>query len=275
LGWGAGSISAEGLAEELAAGRCPACSAAAAAARALLTWSGAEGRTPNELRDFDRLCAAHLWDAAWIAPRAAMQALDETLRSWRTSVLRLPPAEALPAPHLANRVLEMARTWRPRLPFLPGSRSAPSLGQAWARCVVPGESVAAAVRSALRPPECPACRTMATAALRTTRLIEAILLSAAGQEQYLRSGGLCLRHLELLTPHSEPGSVALERAAARVALAGWELEESRRKNAWSSRFEPGGPEGTAWRRAIVLAVGTACHERDVLAPEPWSSVDAV
>ena len=273
--WQAGSISAAGLAAELTGGRCPACSAGRAAAETFLGWTGVAGRSPNDLRDFGRLCADHLWDAAWVAPLAAERALATTIDGWLAVASRLPGNGAVPSTRLAGRVAWAARSWRPHLPLVGHRREGPSLANVVRECLGPGDAVAESVRNAVRPSECAACRAMATAVRRTLQLVAATLLSATGRELYLRSDGLCLRHLEAASFAGEAGRAAVERARARVALVDWELEETRRKTAWSSRFEPGGPEGGAWRRAAVLAVGSACDERELLAPEPRGPGDAI
>jgi hypothetical protein len=43
---------------------------------------------------------------------------------------------------------------------------------------------------------------------------------------------------------------------ARLATLQWELEEYYRKASWHVRFEPKGPEQTAWARTIQRFSGT-------------------
>ncbi len=43
---------------------------------------------------------------------------------------------------------------------------------------------------------------------------------------------------------------------ARLAALEWELEEFYRKSGWEVRYEPKGPERTAWARAIERFSGT-------------------
>jgi hypothetical protein len=63
-------------------------------------------------------------------------------------------------------------------------------------------------------------------------------------------------------------AVALRVAAARAARIGWELDEAARKSNWSVRYEPHGPEETAWMRAARFVLGDDVLATDFLATEP-------
>jgi hypothetical protein len=42
---------------------------------------------------------------------------------------------------------------------------------------------------------------------------------------------------------------------ARLDVLAWELAEADRKQAWALRYQPSGPEATAWLRATALVDG--------------------
>ena len=81
-------------------------------------------------------------------------------------------------------------------------------------------------------------------------LLEIALGDARVADHYRRSHGLCVRHaLAARAP------LAREVTASRVELAGWELDEARRKGGWDYRHEPPEPEASAWRRVLALLDG--------------------
>jgi hypothetical protein len=47
----------------------------------------------------------------------------------------------------------------------------------------------------------------------------------------------------------------LSAQIARLRLLEWELEEASRKDNWSVRYEPKGPESDVWRRAAYQFCG--------------------
>jgi hypothetical protein len=81
----------------------------------------------------------------------------------------------------------------------------------------------------------------------------ALLESPKHQARFEEGYGLCLRHFSralALKPSETVRAILMEVDAAKLALLQWELEESMRKDAWSSRPEKAGTEHTAWERAI-------------------------
>lgn len=258
--WSDGALSADGLLAELAAGRCPACTAAVAAAGRLIRWVDVERRTAGELRELDRLCAAHLWDAVSMAPRATALALAGTIErhvALADALASVPPRRA-----------ERGR----RLPWSAGARDRAAAAGQGAR---PAADRLAIIRDTW--PRCVACAAMATALDRTVALLDALLEGRPARDRYERSPGLCLRHARIALPRlgAEAATTVRAVARARSVLAVWDLRESLRKTSWSYRHEPQGPERDAWRHALALVAGDGIFERTWLAPEPRGDVPAL
>jgi len=70
--------------------------------------------------------------------------------------------------------------------------------------------------------------------------------------------GASVRHgIEAANLAEVPSALAelLSAQIARLRVLEWELEESSRKNNWSVRYEPKGPESDVWRRAAYKFCG--------------------
>lgn len=234
--WERGVITLEGLLSDLGAGHCPACSAASIAVERFFRWLGSERLSANDLRELDRLCAWHAWDALQEHPLAVERALAWSQGSW---------------------------SWR--LEALPATVPAPGWLARWR-----GAGEAEAIARALRDDECRACRAACTAVERTAALLDAALAIPSVARAYGEGRGLCLRHLGRIHGSSSPGAAALlaERARAVVGLLVWELDEALRKSSWSVRYEQSGPEAGAWRRAMAFAAGDAALARPGRFPDP-------
>ena len=269
--WGGGAWTADALVGELEAARCPVCSAVDAAVAHLLRWRAARRAEGQSDADLDLLCEAHVRDAALESPEIATRAVEALVSAWRPYALALPEPHELPAPGAAARLSAALRdwsAWRPNETQHEWRRPSPLT---FAASALRPEAALGARRERVRPRgRCPACRAMADARESVLGLLDAMLQTSTGREHYERSDGICLRHLEGARGTWSAGAFALARAVAsgRVAMLRWELGEAGRKSSWSVRYEPAGPERSAWSRAMAAAVGTTILQDRWLAPEP-------
>jgi hypothetical protein len=216
------------LEQQLLVSACPVCLAIGQSERRYLEWIveaiGDRDRSLND--DPGELCAAHIHDLALSDPGSALWAMDRRRASSRGVVRRLLDIlAAQPTVGSANR------------------------GQVWGRKRSSGPSDLEAARTAvldLRP--CRACSTGTIAERRALELLGIALELPELTAAYERGHGLCARHAVQLSPGASH-DLAARHAGTRLRLIAWELDEARRKSAWSCRHEPAGPELTAWLRA--------------------------
>ncbi len=262
-GWHDGLLTEAGLLAELAAGRCPVCTAGIAAQQRLLTWL-AEPAPTRDHRDLDALCGDHLRQLARLAPASAASATRSALERRLAMLAALPTVADRPPLQLAERVRWAWRRARARGPNERGGSLSIGVRAVWRALRSPRDFVAEPLRRArvAADRECVACRAAITARRRSLALLGATLRSRGGRDRFERSGGLCLRHTAAAAvagPALGPVGLALVGAVAEGRVVGvrFELEEALRKSSWSVRYEPVGPEVTAWRRAILLVLGNA------------------
>lgn len=262
-GWSGGLLTEAGLLGELERGSCPVCTAVAAAPRRLLTWLADPRRRANDRRDLDALCGRHLRVLVHVAPPAGAAAIRTALERRLAMLAALPTDADRPPVRIVERP---AWAWRRTRRRNPEDRRAPvseRLSAIWRSLRTPGDVVAERLRRArlAADRECVACVAAATARRRTFALLAATLLSRPGRERFERSDGLCLRHAALASAEPAVGAASFALVAGvaegRVAAVLFELEEALRKSSWSVRYEPVGPEATAWRRAARLVLGAA------------------
>lgn len=89
-------------------------------------------------------------------------------------------------------------------------------------------------------------------------MILRLLEDPLGRKAYQSGWGLCLRHCIEAAKLAEVPSALVELLSAQIArlrLLEWELEEASRKDNWSVRYEPKGPESDVWRRAAYQFCG--------------------
>jgi hypothetical protein len=271
--WAGGALSISGLHGELDGGRCPACSAAAAAARNYLGWLAQADRTPEQYRDRDALCADHLQDAWSFAPLAAERSLAGALEHWQRSADVLEGLAAPPSARVVDRLraspAAWSRAWRSRSGIGRVSTAVRAVAGEVAR---PGRAIDAgrALAAAQRRRPCVACQAMSTAAGRTLELLGSLLGGSAGVRAFEETRGLCLRHVGVAwgSLGGPERDVILGVARARTRQVRWELQEAIRKSSWSVRYEPAGPETGAWQRALILVLGEDVTTNDLLAAEP-------
>ena len=107
---------------------------------------------------------------------------------------------------------------------------------------------------------CPVCRASEIATERALDLLLRLLDQPHLRARYERGFGLCLRHFAralAMEPGPEARSCLIASEAAQLRLLHWELEEYRRKMAWSTRWEERAQEQQAPRKAIARFSGGA------------------
>jgi hypothetical protein len=262
-----------GLHLELAAGRCPACTAASAAVHTYLRWLGDPTSDAERLRDRDLLCADHLHDAGHLAPLAASRALGASHAAWWRAAqvllsLAPPPGEGLGVRiRTIPGVLRDAWTAGARM-----QRARVAARAAFDHLARPGQPARIARELAVRQRDrpCVACQAMLTASNRTIDLLGALLAGPAGVRFHEETDGLCIRHVAAASGRLTGRQRDIVRAhgQARAETLAWELQEWVRKSNWSVRYEPRGPEATAWQRAMVFILGEDVLATELLATEP-------
>lgn len=214
------------LCAQLSVNACPACLAAGISERRYLRWfqEASVGGDPSLATDPGEFCATHLHDLALTDVAAARYAIDRKRSATIAALQRL--------------LDQLAQPPNPR-----GRRRAS------------GTDVSDRVHTTLRPVhQCPACRAERTAELRQVQLLDAALTLPVVQRAYENAHGLCVRHA-LGLAGGTAGQLVRRAVDGRVAVLRWELEEIRRKYAWTCRHEPVGPEHDAWLRALVQVDG--------------------
>jgi len=272
-GWPDGSLTVEGLVEELEAGRCPVCSACRAASSRYLRWLGEPGRVVERDADLATVCRHHLYDACQRVPPAALRGIAASTGRWRAMAGVLVEARSEPPALVADRLRRAADVFRERRAVRTRERHLVSAVAATGRFVLDPKSIIAdRLRRARlqRERRCAGCQAMVTAAGRTFDLVDALLAGRSGREHFERTDGFCLRHLAAGASRLQPSSAAIATnvARSRAARIGWELDEALRKSSWSVRYEPSGPENTGWKRALSFVLGEDVHATDFLAIEP-------
>ncbi len=113
-------------------------------------------------------------------------------------------------------------------------------------------SRATAVARLVEPVTCRACEAATITMGRTGQLLDAAATDPALTAQVDAAHGACLRHVLA----SEPASDRFrELLVARLHLLRWSLEESLRKDRWTTRWETRGAELSAWTAAPALIDG--------------------
>lgn len=271
--WHDGLITEAGLAAELAAGRCPVCTAVAAAPRRLLAWLAVPASTDRDRRDLDAFCGDHLRDLVALAPVSAASVVRSALERRLAMLAALPTIADQPPGPIVARVGWAWRRTRARPGDEPPASRLTALREIWRVLRWPGDLIEERLRRArlAADRECVACLAAVTARRRTSVLLATTLRGRRGRDRFELSGGLCLRHAAAAHAAAAPAATSRTGAAfdaaglalvaavaeARCAAVLFELGEALRKSSWSVRFEPPGPEGTAWQRAATFVLGEA------------------
>jgi hypothetical protein len=212
---------------DLAGGSCPVCRASQRAEWRFLRWAAAEvDRRPEEVT----LCRAHLADLATTGPGAGADAS--------------PGAQAVLAANLDG--------WLNRL-----DRYDAEVAEVTATGTGRRRSSrvrAAATERLVESPTCRACEAAEITAHRTAQLLDAAATDPALTAELDAAHGVCLRHALAGEPATGRFRDVL---AARLRLLHWSLEESLRKDRWTTRWDVRGAELAAWSTAPALVDGRA------------------
>ncbi|MBI3007064.1 MAG: hypothetical protein HYY53_01965 [candidate division NC10 bacterium] len=231
---------------------CPVCLEVSRAWGDWLRWLDEAAQRGVEIRDLLPGCPDHVWDTIHMGGKAlavavAQKALGDTLGQLAQSMNTLAPAEKKKETKwpLVGRLRE----------FLPE----------------PPPPYAAARRVLTRPPWCPVCNHLNEVRDRSLHLLFALLRGRPGRTAMENGYGLCLKHFSralALRPEEGVGRFLAEVESARLSLLLWELEEARRKAAWSVRPEPRGTESWAWKRGVWRFSGRLGNGSDAQPEKP-------
>ncbi|GAA3567300.1 hypothetical protein GCM10022222_59090 [Amycolatopsis ultiminotia] len=221
---------------------CPVCRARAQGGLRYTSWlldQDLDRLDPGE----SALCPAHLGDATALDPRGAGRIAEVLHRSEQARLAQL--ADRLAATPQARMSARLRAAWPP---LTRGNRT-----EAAAALRRPERFVAEALRNFRHnEPSCATCAASELAERRELALLEAAAHHSTVRERWTHGHGLCRDH----APRAAP-EVATQVLRSRLALLGWELDETRRKRAWRTRHEPATPAETSWPRAIPFLCGDA------------------
>jgi len=224
---------------DLAARSCPVCRAGHRAEARFLRWAATTGADGGPRGEEVTLCQRHLADVATDGPdaRGVVSAnavlWQGRLGRYASSVTGLP-----------------AGAWVGRIGRAMTVVTHPNAAQRWpqaGRELRSPDRVHRATADRLRqPPSCRACHAVATAEQRAAALLDAVAIDPAFDQLIGRVHGACLRHVLAGIPAAPRYREVLR---ARLALLAWSLEESLRKDGWTTRWEVRGREMAAWTTA--------------------------
>jgi hypothetical protein len=207
---------------DLAGGSCPVCRAGQRAEWRFLRWAAADvDRRPEEVT----LCRAHLADIATSGGGAdvstgALAVIATNVDGWLSRLDRY-DTEVTAA---GSRWRASSRTW------------------------------ATATERLVEPPTCRACEAAEITAHRTAQLLDAAATDPALTAVVDAAHGVCLRHALA----GEPATARFRDVlVARLRLLQWSLEESLRKDRWTTRWDVRGAELAAWTMTPALVDGRA------------------
>lgn len=98
---------------------------------------------------------------------------------------------------------------------------------------------------AFRVYQCPACQCLNTATARACDLISRALTDPEPPRIYQQSSGICFRHLAQTVGFSTDPAASnnfLRTQQVRLEVLQLEIREYQRKQSWTLRYEPKGPE---------------------------------
>jgi hypothetical protein len=257
----------EQLLVSLAEPGCPVCSACAQGARQYLDWLAQQmERQASSTESWDltwHVCRAHLWELYSAGyDRAAIFIGKHMIHDWLTRLDRFTAGlGAKPSEQILERLgqgfLISCGVYNPEFGRAPGS-----LRSRWSKIAAALESPQARLDAhraiAFRADPCWACTHVHTTARQRLDLILRALEDPLGRKAYQSGWGLCLRHcIEAANLAEIPAALVelLSAQIARLRVVEWELGEASRKDNWSVRYEPKGPETSAWRRAAYQFCG--------------------
>jgi hypothetical protein len=209
------------------------------------------------------VCSSHLWELhAAGYESAAMFIGQHTVRQWLERLdkllvgLRKKPAEGL-LERLRQGFLAWSGAWDPDVDRDSDQRRS-RRSKVGAVLESPQSRIDSLRAIAFRSDLCQACTHVQITTRRTLDLILRVLEDPNGRKAYQAGWGLCLRHCVEAAKLAEVPAALLELLSAQIArlrVLEWELHEASRKDNWSVRYEPKGPEKDVWRRAAYQFCG--------------------
>jgi hypothetical protein len=209
------------------------------------------------------ICPSHLWDLNAAEHEAAARLVAEhMMNDWLAKLDRLATGlKHRPAEALSERLYQGFLVCCGRYDPDPMQNST-TLRRRWSKVASVLESPQARLNDlrtvAFRSDFCQACLQIQTTTKRRLELTLRLLEDPVGRKAYQSGWGLCLRHCVEAAKLAEVPSALVELLSAQIArlrLLEWELEEASRKDNWSVRYEPKGPESDVWRRAAYQFCG--------------------
>lgn len=253
----------------LAGPACPACAACDRGVGEYFQWlAGEMEAVASRAGPWDpswSVCASHLWDLQSAGhDRAAATISDQTCNVWLSQIESLKTRLETSQPHrLLDRLVGLPSAWSCSKGKETTGEIRSKFNRLWHVTAMTLESPAKVLNRLrevhFRESPCQACSHVEVTARRTIDLVLRALEDPMGQEAYHRGAGLCFRHCLVAANLAEVPDVLAELLAfqiARLRLLEWELEEASRKMNWVIRYEPKGPEETAWRRAAYQLYGS-------------------
>ena len=257
----------EAAISSLAEPGCPVCTACAQGVQHYLDWLAQQMKVQASIPDnWDlswNICASHLWELNTAGhENAAMLIVEHMIQDWLwkldrlTTGLKQRPAEQLWG-RLAQGFLVCCGSCDPD-----AFQHSPRARNRWSKVSTvlesPRDRLDGLRTVAFRSDLCQACLHIQTTTQRRLELILRLLEDPLGRKAYHGGSGLCLRHcIQAANLAEVPAGLdeLLSAQIARLRVLEWELEESSRKNNWSVRYEPKGPESDVWRRAAYQFCG--------------------
>jgi hypothetical protein len=257
----------EQMMASLAEPGCPVCITCEDGARQYLDWLARQMEAQASISDsWDlswNICPSHLWELDMAGhEQAALLIAEHMVQEWLSRLDGLTMGlKQRPSEQWLGRFHQGLLVWSGR--YDPdASQVAPAARSLWSKVATVLESPQDRLDDlrtiAFRSDLCQACLHIHTTTRRRLELILRLLEDPLGRKAYHSGWGLCLRHCIEATKLAEvPSALAelLSAQTARLRVLEWELEEASRKDNWSVRYEPKGPESDAWRRAAYQFCG--------------------
>lgn len=244
---------------------CPVCRGQRRALKGYFEWLLVEVTEPaHRWRDALGLCPEHGREFVRRGDEPAVSRLARAVREDRAGDLeRLAAAlRRKPPEWLLPRLLEIPGRMREKRTVDDEQRRRTLRSELWMALAnslrSPGKILLELREPALRMYTCPACKYLQTVSARTCDLVSRAVADPDTSRIYQKSDGLCFRHLPQAVGFCT-GCASLDallRAQkVRLELLQWEIREYQRKQSWTLRYEPKGPEQDAYRRAVAQYTG--------------------
>ena len=253
--------------KSLAEPGCPVCRACAQGVHGYFDWLGSQmDAQPSLSSNWDpswQVCSNHLWELYAAGHQSgAMLIGRHTIHQWLERLDRLAARlKKKPAEGSLERLRQAFLIWCGARAY-DSDEESDGRRSRWSKVTAVLESPQTRMDDlrevAFRADLCQACAHVQTITHRTLDLILRALEDPNGRKAYHAASGLCLRHCVEAAKLAEVPAALLEILSAQIArlrVLEWELQEASRKDNWSVRYEPKGPEKDIWRRAAYQFCG--------------------